>query len=83
MKIEGLKAYLIQHQVPEEMYVIQELGAGEAYGIGFLDGAWTTYFSERGGYGNRRSFATEEEAVDAFLVKMREVVREMLGLELP
>jgi hypothetical protein len=83
MTIQHMKAYLKFHQVPEELYVIQELGEGEVDGIGFIDGAWTTYYSERGQYRNRRTYETEEEAVAAFLVTMRELMKSLYGLQLP
>jgi hypothetical protein len=83
MTLESLKAYLQLHQVPDYLYVIQELGAGEVDGIGFIDGAWTTYYSERGEYRHRQTYATEADAVDAFLQQLRELLQAEHGLVLP
>jgi hypothetical protein len=78
-----LKTYLKTHQVPEELYVIQELGEGEVDGIGFIDGAWTTYYSERGQYRNRRIYETEDEAVEEFLTTVRALMKSMYSVQLP
>ncbi|MCE2657481.1 MAG: hypothetical protein ACOVQT_04145 [Rubrivivax sp.] len=83
MTIDELKTYLQQHQVPEHLYVIQELGAGEVDGVGFIDGAWTTYYSERGAYRHRQAYATEAAAVDAFLQQLRELLQAEYGQVLP
>lgn len=83
MTIEALKAYLIQHQVPEHLYVIQSLGAGEVGGIGFIDGAWCTYYSERGEYRDRQAYPTEAAAVAAFLEQLRELLLAEHGQVLP
>jgi hypothetical protein len=78
-----MKVYLKAHQVPEELYVIQDLGEGEVDGIGFIDGTWTTYYSERGQYRNRRIYEKEEEAVEAFLTTIRALMKSMYSVHLP
>lgn len=82
MTLEDLKRHLERHGVPEDLYVIQELGIGEVRGIGFLDGRWCTYYSERGSYRQVQPYDTEEAAVDAFLGELTEVLRGR-GVALP
>ena len=83
MNIEQLRSYLERHQVPEDLYVIQELGEGEVDGIGFLDGGWCTYYSQRGEYSHIERFDTEEAAVASFLDRMRLLMRSEHGVVLP
>lgn len=80
--IGELRAFLDEAGVPEGSYVIQELGIGDVSGIGYLDGAWSTYYSERGAYRGVRRYASESEAISAFL----SIIRKQLaadGFKLP
>ena len=81
MTLEELRAYLDQAGVPVGSYVIQDLGGGEVEGIGFIDGRWCTYFSERGSYRQVQAYNSEEEAVAAFLTALRLTLRST-GFEL-
>lgn len=83
MNIEQLRNHLQRHQVPEDFYVIQELGEGEVDGIGYLDGAWCTYFSQRGEYSHIVRYETEDAAVAAFLDRMRMLMLAERGVALP
>jgi hypothetical protein len=69
--IEDLRKLLDSAGVQPGRYVIQELGEGDVEGIGFLDGSWCTYFSERGSYNNIHRYPSEAAAIDAFLVTLR------------
>lgn len=80
--VEQLRKYLNDLGVPDGSYVIQELGIGEVEGIGFLDGAWCTYYSERGKYRNVKRFATEALAIENFLNTLRPQLAEE-GIVLP
>lgn len=83
MTLEELPAYLQQHQVPEDFYVIQELGEGEVDGIGFLDGSWCTYYSQHGQYDQMKRYDTEEAAVADFVARMRRLMAAEHGTTLP
>ncbi|MBT9489198.1 MAG: hypothetical protein IV093_16970 [Rubrivivax sp.] len=83
MTLQDLRTYLQTHQVPEDFYVIQELGEGDVDGIGFLDGAWCTYYSQRGSYWHIKQYDSEDAAVAAFLARMRELMAAELGITLP
>ncbi|EHR69498.1 hypothetical protein BurJ1DRAFT_0616 [Burkholderiales bacterium JOSHI_001] len=72
--IEELRRLLDAAGARPGSYAIQELGEGEINGIGFLDGAWCTYYSERGSYNGIRRFPTEAAAIEAFLDRIRPIL---------
>jgi len=78
MTLDEMKAYLDAHGA-EPCYTIGGLGGGEIDGIEYFDGAWYTYFSERGSKNSYRQWPTEEDAV-AFIVESAESCARHYGL---
>ncbi|WP_370313038.1 hypothetical protein [Sagittula sp.] len=76
MTVEEMKAYLAAHGVEDgSVYTHGGLGAGEIDGIEFIDGAWHTYFSERGSKNNYRRWNSEAEAVAWMLPRAEDLAR--------
>lgn len=75
MYIEQLADILERNRVPKDMY---DLGGGlpsEAYCIGFFDGRWEVYYSERGERSEIGSFDDEDDACECLLNELKRYVR--------
>jgi len=83
MNITEMKTYFEQNNVPDEYYVIDELGAGEVVGIGKIDGRWTNYYSERGKKRSIKYFDSEDEACEALIKKISRRIEQETGKPLP
>ncbi len=83
MNIKELELYFKQNNVPDEYYVIDELGGGEVDGIGKIDGRWASYYSERGKKRDIKYFDTENEACEALIKEVSEIIKEDTGSPLP
>ena len=83
MKIKELELYFKQNNVPDEYYVIDGLGGGEVDGIGKIDGRWASYYSERGKKRDIKYFDTEDEACEALIKEVSEIIKEETGAPLP
>ncbi len=83
MTLDDVWRWLATHQVPERWYVLEGLGVGEAEGIGVVDGAWATYYSEHGMHGNLRVHDSEDAACRAFIAIIRERMLRLNGIDLP
>lgn len=83
MNTEDMKLYFEQNNVPDEYYVINELGGGEVDGIGNIDGQWTTYYSERGKMRNVKNFENEDEACRVLIKLVSRRIEVETGNPLP
>ena len=83
MNISEIKSYFKQNNVPDEYYVIDELGGGEVVGVGKIEGRWATYYSERGKKRSIKYFHTEDEACEALIKKVSRRIKKETGTPLP
>lgn len=83
MILDDVRRWLAVHQVPERWYVLGGLGAGEAEGIGVVDGAWATYYSEHGTYGDLQVHDSEDAACRTFIATIRQRMLRLNGIDLP
>ena len=74
MKLNEALQEFERQGVPDYQYTVGGLGGGDVFGIEHVDGTWYTYFSERGSKNNRKSWATEAEAVSEFYSNIRELM---------
>ncbi|MEM6596398.1 MAG: hypothetical protein AAF672_16540 [Pseudomonadota bacterium] len=80
MTLEEMIRHFEEHGVaPETVFTIGGLGGGEIDGIEQIDGAWWTYFSERGSKNNYRRWDAEEDAV-AYIRDRAEQLAKLYGL---
>ncbi len=82
MNLNDLRKWLIENNVPKYHYVINELGAGEADGVGFINNYWCTYYSERGQYESIKKYKSEDEACLAFERIIRRVMERQHSTQL-
>ena len=62
-------------RIPEEAYCLDGGLPCEAYVLGFGEGQWQVYYSERGQKTGCRDFATEAEACVCFLERISREVK--------
>jgi hypothetical protein len=70
---------LVKAEIPDYLYTIGGLGAGECVGIIEKDGEWQTYFSEKGAARNLVVHPDENAACRAFLNGVAEIMEEYTG----
>ncbi len=83
MKLNDLRKWLVDNNVPEHEYVINELGGGESDGVGFIDNSWCTYYSQRGHYENIKKYESEDAACRAFAEWIRYLMKGQYSIEIP
>ena len=83
MNIAEMELYFKQNNVPDEYYVIDGLGGGEVDGIGKIDGRWVSYYSERGKKRDIKYFDSEDEACNALINEVSEIIKQETGSPLP
>jgi hypothetical protein len=77
MTVDEMRVYLDSHgAIAGYHYVIDGLGGGEVDGICQQDGAWHTYFSERGERRQMRRWASEAEACAHLIERARAYAEE-------
>jgi len=67
------------NNVPEHYYTIGGLGGGECYGIEFINGKWTVYYSERGRKTVLEIADSEEVACRQLLSYVNDMMKEDFG----
>lgn len=83
MNLNDLEKWLGDNNVPEYLYVINDLGGGEVNGIGLLNNYWCTYYSERGKYSDIEKYENEDHACRAFSEKIRRILKIQYSVQLP
>ncbi len=65
MNLNNVKKWPVDNNVPEQHYVIDELGRRSLW-CRLYKKHWYTYYSERGCYENVEKYGSEDEACRAF-----------------
>ncbi len=75
MNIDELAETLERNRVPRDMHSIGGGLPNEAFGLGFFDGKWEVYYSERGQRSTIACFDDEEAACECMLNELKRYVR--------
>ena len=70
MKINDLKRYLQENQIPADSYSLNGGLPSEAFCIERTEHGWRVYYSERGKKNEFGHFVCEEDAVKCFLTHL-------------
>ena len=65
LTVSDLVAVFVRNSVPPSYYDFKDTGGGECYILIHNDGAWRTYYSERGGRTGETIYSNEDEACRA------------------
>ena len=75
MTVSELEAVFIANDVPTNYYSFDGMGGGDNYVLEQQNGAWRTFYSERGSADDIRTYANEDEACRGMFALVARMMR--------